>query len=133
MQKNNNFMKKVLNKEKSLKATVLSLFISIMILLLIIFGVQLIYIDNSQSKRDISEKLKNLSHNLNELIKNSNNQNFRMIEMLSIMNHKDKVDQDKNFEAYVQVLNIQKNFYAVYTGYEDGSFYELINLNINKN
>ena len=29
MQKNNNFMKKVLNKEKSLKATVLSLFISI--------------------------------------------------------------------------------------------------------
>ena len=45
MKKNNNFMKKVLNKEKSLKATVLSLFISIMILLLIIFGVQLIYID----------------------------------------------------------------------------------------
>ncbi|QNM91295.1 hypothetical protein [Aliarcobacter cryaerophilus] len=51
MQKNNNFIKKVLNKEKSLKATVLSLFISIMILLLIIFGFQLIYIDNNQSKK----------------------------------------------------------------------------------
>ena len=85
MQKNNNFMKKVLNKEKSLKATVLSLFISIMILLLIIFGVQLIYIDNNQSKKDISEKLKNLSLSLNELIKNSDEQNFRMIEMLSII------------------------------------------------
>ncbi len=51
MQKNNNFIKKVLNKEKSLKATVLSLFISIMILLSIIFGFQLIYIDNNQSKK----------------------------------------------------------------------------------
>ena len=47
MKKNNNFIKKVLNKEKSLKATVLSLFISIMILLSIIFGIQLIYINNS--------------------------------------------------------------------------------------
>lgn len=110
MKKNNNFMKKVLNKEKSLKATVLSLFISIMILLLIIFGVQLIYIDNNQSKKDISEKLKNLSLSLNQLIKNSDNQNFRVIEMLSVINHKDKVDQDKNFEAYVKVLSIEKNF-----------------------
>lgn len=65
MKKNNNFIKKVLNKEKSLKATVLSLFISIMILLSIIFGIQLIYIDNNQSKKDISEKLKNLSLSLN--------------------------------------------------------------------
>ncbi|WP_207797715.1 diguanylate cyclase [Aliarcobacter cryaerophilus] len=132
MKKNNNFMKKVLNKEKSLKATVLSLFISIMILLLIIFGVQLIYIDNNQSKKDISEKLKNLSLSLNQLIKNSDEQNFRVIEMLSVINHKDKVYQDKNFEAYVKVLSIEKNFYALYTGYEDGSFYELINLNIDK-
>lgn len=132
MQKNNNFIKKVLNKEKSLKATVLSLFISIMILLSIIFGFQLIYIDNNQSKKDISEKLKNLSLTLNQLIKNSDNQNFKVIEMLSVINHKDKVDQDKNFEAYVKVLSIEKNFYALYTGYEDGSFYELINLNIDK-
>lgn len=132
MQKNNNFMKKVLNKEKSLKATVLSLFISIMILLSIIFGFQLIYIDNNQSKKDISEKLKNLSLTLNQLIKNSDNQNFKVIEMLSVINHKDKVDQDKNFETYVKVLSIEKNFYALYTGYEDGSFYELINLNIDK-
>lgn len=92
MQKNNNFIKKVLNKEKSLKATVLSLFISIMILLSIIFGFQLIYIDNNQSKKDISEKLKNLSLTLNQLIKNSDNQNFKVIEMLSVINHKDKVD-----------------------------------------
>ncbi|WP_207761799.1 sensor domain-containing diguanylate cyclase [Aliarcobacter cryaerophilus] len=132
MQKKNNFMEKVLNKEKTLKATVLSLFISIMILLLIIFGIQLLYIDNNQSKKDISEKFKNLSHSLNELIKNSDNQNFRIVEMLSIINHKDKIDQDKNFETYIKVLNIQKNFYSVYTGYEDGSFYELINLNIDK-
>ena len=97
MKKNNNFIKKVLNKEKSLKATVLSLFISIMILLSIIFGIQLIYINNTQSKKDISEKLKNLSLSLNQLIKNSDNQNFRVIEMLSVINHKDKVDQDKKF------------------------------------
>ncbi|PRM97345.1 sensor domain-containing diguanylate cyclase [Aliarcobacter cryaerophilus] len=132
MQKKINFMEKVFNKEKTLKATVLSLFISIMILLLIIFGIQLLYIDNNQSKKDISEKFKNLSHSLNELIKNSDNQNFRIVEMLSIINHEDKIDQDKNFETYIKVLNIQKNFYSVYTGYEDGSFYELINLNINK-
>ncbi len=133
MQKNNNFIKKVLNKEKSLKATVLSLFISIMILLSIIFGFQLIYIDNNQSKKDISEKLKNLSLTLNQLIKNSDNQNFKVIEMLSVINHKDKVIiKIKIFEAYVKVLSIEKNFYALYTGYEDGSFYELINLNIDK-
>ena len=76
MQQDNNFIKKVLNREKSLKATVLSLFISIMILLLIIFGVQLIYIDNNQSKKDISEKLKNLSLSLNQLIKNISRANF---------------------------------------------------------
>ena len=132
MQKNNNFISKILSKEKSLKATVLSLFISIMLLLLVIFGVQLIYIDNNQSKKDINEKLKNLTHSVDELIKNSDNKNLSIIDMLSIVNYKEKVDQDKNFEIYVEILSSQKNFYAVYTGYEDGSFYEVINLNIDK-
>ncbi|WP_252971009.1 hypothetical protein [Aliarcobacter cryaerophilus] len=44
----------------------------------------MIYIDNNQSKKDISEKLKNLSLTLNQLIKNSDEQNFRVIEMLSV-------------------------------------------------
>ena len=37
MQKNNNFMKKVLNKEKSLKATVLSLFLMLFVVLFFLF------------------------------------------------------------------------------------------------
>ncbi len=132
MQKNNNFIKKVLNKEKSLKATVLSLFISIMILLSIIFGFQLIYIDNNQSKKDISEKLKNLSLTLNQLIKNSDNQNFKVIEMLSVINHKDKVNQDKNFEAYVKVLSIKKIFMLYIQVMKMEVSMNLSNLNIDK-
>ena len=58
-----------------------------------------VYRINIIVKKDISEKLKNLSLSLNQLIKNSDEQNFRVIEMLSVINHKDKVYQDKIFEA----------------------------------
>lgn len=130
--KKNNFILKILSREKSLKTTVLSLFISIMLLLLVVFCAQLLYTDHNQSKKDINEKLKNLSNRMDELVRNSDNLNYSTIEILSIINQKDKADQDKNFEIYTQILSRQKNFSAIHTGYEDGSFYEVINLDIDE-
>ncbi|RBQ26644.1 MULTISPECIES: GGDEF domain-containing protein [Arcobacteraceae] len=121
------------NKEKSLKTTVLSLFGFIIFLLIFIFGIQLLYIDNELAKKSINTKLESLAYNVESSIKNAEQSNFNTIEMLSFINKKNKIEQDENFKAYIDILKLQKKFYAAYTGYSDGSFYEVISLDIDKN
>ncbi|WP_034255571.1 diguanylate cyclase [Aliarcobacter lanthieri] len=121
------------NKEKSLKTTVLSLFGFIIFLLIFIFGIQLLYIDNELAKKSINTKLESLAYNVESSIKSAEQSNFNTIEMLSFINKKNKIEQDENFKAYVDILKLQKKYYAAYTGYSDGSFYEVISLDIDKN
>ncbi|RBQ30691.1 GGDEF domain-containing protein [Arcobacter sp. FW59] len=121
------------NREKSLKTTVLSLFGFVIFLIIVIFGIQLLYIDNQLAKKSINTKLNSLAYNVESSIKSVEHINFSTIEMLSLINKKYKNEQNENFKAYIEILKLQKNFYAVYTGYEDGSFYEIISLDIDEN
>ncbi len=119
-----NLLKK--KKEVSLKSTVLSIFSLVTIILIIVLGSQLFYFSKKLSLESIDLQLNGLVQDIRTSIKSNETLNFNMIEMLSLM--KDK----NNFELYINILATHPSLYAIYTGYEDGSFYEIINLNSNK-
>lgn len=120
-------MNKILSKTKfTLKTTVLSLFFLISLLLLFIIGIQLFYIDKQLSIDSINTKIKSISLNIQTVISSSEKTNFNTVELM------DALDSNDKFKLYINILSTQKNLYAVYTGYKDGSFYEIINLDIDK-
>lgn len=121
------------NKKISLKTTVLSIFTFMAFLLIAILGVQLFYIDKELSIKNIDSKLNSISYSVTAAIENSKKNYFNTIELLSIVNKKDKKDQDENFKLYINTLMTQNTLYAIYTGYSDGSFFEIINLDIDPN
>jgi len=116
-------------KNKSIKTIILFLFGLFGFLLILSFVVQLLYIDDKTAKNTIHIELANLIGDINSLIKNEERLNFSTIQMLSLM---DKKNKDENFKIYIDVLKIHKKYSAIYTGYSDGSVYGVINLDINK-
>jgi len=116
-------------KNKSIKTIILLLFGLFGFLLILSFIVQLLYIDDKTAKNTIHIELANLIGDINSLIKNEEQLNFSTIQMLSLMNKKNK---DENFKIYIDVLKIYKKYSAIYTGYSNGSVYGVINLDINK-
>ncbi|MDN5106797.1 diguanylate cyclase [Aliarcobacter butzleri] len=117
---------KILKKELSLKTTILSIFTFILTILIGVLGFQLLYFSKKLSIESIDLQLNGLVQNIQTTIKNNENVNINTIEMLSLMNEKD------HFSLYINILKSHPYLYAVYTGYNDGSFYEIINLNIHE-
>lgn len=117
---------KVLKKELSLKGTILSLFSFILTILIVILGSQLLYFSKKISIESVDLQLNGLVQNIQTTIKNNENVNINIVDMLSLMNEKD------HFNLYINILKSHPHLYAVYTGYKDGGFYEIINLNIHK-
>lgn len=113
-------------KEISLKSTVLSIFSLVTVALIVVLGSQLLYFSKKLSLESIDLQLNGLVQDIRTSIKSNETLNFNMIEMLSLMKDKD------NFELYINILATHQSLYAIYTGYEDGSFYEIINLNSHK-
>ena len=120
-------IEKLLETEFSLNTTVLFLFSIITIVLLSIVGTQLFYIDKKLSLNSIDSKINSIAYNIQTSIKSSEKIHFTTIELLTSINQKD------NFKLYINTLKNLNSAYAVYTGYEDGSFYEIINLDIDEN
>jgi two-component system, cell cycle response regulator len=120
------------NKKFHLKTTVLTIFTFMAFILIAILGVQLFYIDKELSIKNLDSKLKTISFSVQTEINNSKKNYFNTIELLSTVNKIEKFDQEKNFKLYINTLKAQKTLYAIYTGYKDGSFYEIINLDIDK-
>ena len=124
-------MKKKVNglmqKEFSLNTTVLFLFSIITIVLLSIVGTQLFYIDKKLSLNSIDTKINSIANNIQSTIKSNEKIHFNTVELLNSINQKD------NFKLYINTLKSLNSAYAVYTGFEDGSFYEIIDLDIDKN
>lgn len=120
-------IKSLLKKEFSLNTTVLFLFSMITIVLLSIVGAQLFYIDKKLSLNSIDTKINGIASNIQTNIKANEKIHFSTIELLNSIN------QENNFELYINTLKTLNTTYAVYTGFEDGSFYEIINLDIDKN
>ncbi|MCG3697719.1 sensor domain-containing diguanylate cyclase [Aliarcobacter butzleri] len=118
---------KILKKELSLKSTILSLFSFILTILIIVLSSQLLYFSKKISIESVDLQLNGLVQNIQTTIKNNENVNINIVDMLSLMNEKD------HFNLYINILKSHPHLYSVYTGYNDGSFYEIINLNIHKN
>ena len=117
---------KILKKELSLKSTILSLFSFILTILIIVLSCQLLYFSKKISIESVDLQLNGLVQNIQTTIKNNENVNINIVDMLSLMNEKD------HFNLYINILKSHPHLYSVYTGYNDGSFYEIINLNIHK-
>ncbi|MFY4844197.1 diguanylate cyclase [Aliarcobacter butzleri] len=117
---------KILKKELSLKSTILSLFSFILTILIIVLSSQLLYFSKKISIESIDLQLNGLVQNIQTTIKDNENLNINIVNMLSLMNEKD------HFNLYINILKSHPHLYSIYTGYNDGSFYEIINLNIHK-
>lgn len=117
---------KILKKELSLKSTILSLFSFILTILIIVLSSQLLYFSKKISIESIDLQLNGLVQNIQTTIKDNENLNINIVNMLSLMNEKD------HFNLYINVLKSHPHLYSVYTGYSDGSFYEIINLDVNE-
>ncbi|MBF7070324.1 sensor domain-containing diguanylate cyclase [Aliarcobacter butzleri] len=117
---------KILKKELSLKNTILSLFSFILTILIIVLGSQLLYFSKKISIESIDLQLNGLVQNIQTTIKDNENVNINIVNMLSLMNEKD------HFNLYINILKSYPHLYSVYTGYNDGSFYEIINLDVNE-
>ncbi|WP_151944393.1 sensor domain-containing diguanylate cyclase [Aliarcobacter butzleri] len=117
---------KILKKELSLKSTILSLFSFILTILIIVLSSQLLYFSKKISIESVDLQLNGLVQNIQTTIKNNENVNINIVDMLSLMNEKD------HFNLYINILKSHPHLYSIYTGYSDGSFYEIINLDVNE-
>ncbi|MFY9110158.1 diguanylate cyclase, partial [Aliarcobacter butzleri] len=98
----------------------------ILTILIIVLSSQLLYFSKKISIESVDLQLNGLVQNIQTTIKNNENVNINIVDMLSLMNEKD------HFNLYINILKSHPHLYSVYTGYNDGSFYEIINLNIHK-
>jgi len=110
-------------KRISLRGTILSLFFIITTILIFIIGVQLFYFSKKTSLESINLKLHALIENISSTLQNSDNSNFDTIELLSLMN-----DKTSNLNLYVNILKSHPYIYGIYSGYKDGSFFQVVNL-----
>jgi len=122
----NNPLRQLTKKEKqiSLKSTVLSLFFFVTIILVIILSSQLLYLGQKLSYESIDIKLNGLVKEIQSSIKSNTKINSNIVTMLNLKNITDTPD------FYVNILKNNPTLYSAYTGYSDGGFYEIINLDI---
>ncbi|MDK2091886.1 hypothetical protein, partial [Aliarcobacter butzleri] len=89
---------KILKKELSLKSTILSLFSFILTILIIVLSSQLLYFSKKISIESVDLQLNGLVQNIQTTIKNNENVNINIVDMLSLMNEKD------HFNLYINIF-----------------------------
>lgn len=119
--------KKLFKKGISLKSTILLLFSTIGILLILVLAYQLLFYSKKLAISNINSRLDGIALNIQNSIKDVNNTSFSTVNTLALLNDQDRV------KIYTNFLKSYPSLYAIYTGYEDNSFYEFINLKIDKN
>lgn len=119
--------KKLFKKGVSLKSTILLLFSTIGILLILVLAYQLLFYSKKLAISNINSRLDGIALNIQNSIKNVNNTIFSTVNTLALLNDQDRV------KIYTNFLKSYPSLYAIYTGYEDNSFYEFINLKVDKN
>lgn len=119
--------KKLFKKGVSLKSTILLLFSTIGILLILVLAYQLLFYSKKLAISNINSRLDGIALNIQNSIKNVNNTSFSTVNTLALLNDQDRV------KIYTNFLKSYPSLYAIYTGYEDNSFYEFINLRVDKN
>jgi diguanylate cyclase (GGDEF)-like protein len=119
--------KKLFKKGVSLKSTILLLFSTIGILLILVLAYQLLFYSKKLAISNINSRLDGIALNIQNSIKDVNNSSFSTVNTLALLNDQDRV------KIYTNFLKSYPSLYAIYTGYEDNSFYEFINLRVDKN
>ncbi len=112
-------------KQISLKATVLSLFFFVTIIITILLISQLFYFSQKLSYESINTKINTLVNNIQTSIKTNNEINKNIVSLLS-------TNVETSIPFYTNILKNNPSLYSLYKGYKDGSFYEIINLDIHK-
>lgn len=107
----------------SFKTTVLSIFFAITALLIVVLSIQLIYLGRELSYDSIEERLELVSREVKTSLISSDIINQNIVEALSLQ-------KDANQKLYASILRNSRSLYAIYTGYKNGGFFEIINLDI---
>lgn len=118
-----------IKKEVSLKTTVLSVFSFVTFILVIVLAFQLYFFSKKLSLESIDLQLNGLAQDIQTSIESSKSFNFNILEMTNELSKDNSFDP---FELFIKILKINPSLYSIYKGYENGSFYEIINLSINK-
>lgn len=125
-------------KKISIKFTVISLFtffgifiITIMLYIQYIFSQELVKSAMNEQINVLSSKVKD---NIFYMNKNNSNLINSVSDFLEYRNYQDfKKNENKNIKLFTNILSNNPNIYAVYVGFEENSFFEVINLNIDNN
>ena len=102
------------------------MFFLVTLTLILVLGLQLLYFAKKLSLESVDLKLNSLAFDIQNKIDSNNKINHNIVETLNILDEK---DEKKIFNIYINILKNNNSLYAVFTGYKDGSFYEIINLN----
>jgi diguanylate cyclase (GGDEF)-like protein len=111
------------NKQVSLKTTVVSLFFLVTAIISVIFIAQLLIFTKKLSYESIDLQIQRLVESSKTALETQERVNQNIVELLAHTNN------DKNL-LYTTILQKNPMLYAVYTGYADGGFYEIINFDI---
>ena len=123
-------------KNIPIRLTVMTLFIFItLITLAILFYVQ-IHFSGSFARKAMTDEFYAAANKIEEKIKLTNNISHTLINTSSpfIINANSSdflQEKDKYLTIFADILNNNKGIYSVYIGFNDGNFYEIINLKIN--
>jgi diguanylate cyclase (GGDEF)-like protein len=113
----------IIKKQISLKTTVMSLFFLVTLALSAVFITQLFMYSEKLSYETINVKIEGLVQASKESLLNQEVVNENIIKLLHIAN-------DNQLKFYSSILEHNPRLYAVYKGFSDGGFYEIINLDI---
>jgi diguanylate cyclase (GGDEF)-like protein len=100
-----------------------SLFFLITAILSVIFVAHILIFTQKLSYESIDLQMQSLVESSKATLENQEKINQNIVELL------DQTNSDKNM-LYTKILQNNPTLYAVYTGFFDGAFYEIINFNI---
>lgn len=123
-------------KNIPIRLSVMTLFIFITVITLaILFYIQIHFSDNF-ARKAMSDEFHAAANKIEEQIKLTNNISHTLLNtsspfIISANSTEFLQQKDKHLQIFADILENNKGIYSVYIGFNDGSFYEIINLKIN--
>jgi two-component system, cell cycle response regulator len=122
----------------SIKFTVVSLFLLLSSIIISILLFVLYTFSQNLALKSIDDQFKILSLKVEDNINSIKKGNTHIIDTIRVfLKDKNIEDFQKKRNTYIkvftQILRSNQNIYALYVGFHDNSFFEIINLNIDKN
>lgn len=118
------------------RITIISLYLILSFIMMAIVFLSMAYFDHVLTKTDIAKEFYSMETNARKALSNIDKANSSILEIFSVYSDtgKDFHEADKNnlLKLFHKLLKNNPKLSSVYIGYENGDFYELLNLDTNK-